>query len=195
VNEKLDPTRTALIVVDMQRNAYEGDDARSRLLRGSGVAARLAELVQVARERGVLIVYIMSSRRPDGGDQVPARLDSAPAGGGRPVEGTAAWQVIVQLQPASEDYFVVKRRRSGFYGTDLDLVLRSRGITTLIVGGQRTTLGVEGTMRDAFDRDYAVIALSDGCGGVPDDEQAWTVQRVFPQMARVRTCAEAAALL
>jgi nicotinamidase-related amidase len=117
------------------------------------------------------------------------------AGGGRPVEGSDAWQVIDALRPEPSDYLVPKRRRNAFYGTDLDLLLRARGITTLIIGGQRTTLGVEGTARDAFDRDYAVILLSDGCGGVSAEEQAWTVERVFPQMARVMTCAEATALL
>jgi nicotinamidase-related amidase len=103
--------------------------------------------------------------------------------------------VIDLLRPQPSDVQVVKRRRNAFHGTDLDLVLRARGITTLLVGGQRTTIGVEGTVRDAFDRDYAVIVLRDGCGGVADDEQAWTMERVFPAMARVMTCAEAATLL
>jgi nicotinamidase-related amidase len=68
MSEGLDPARTAVLVIDMQRNAYEGDDARSRLLRESDVAERLAGVVRAARARSVLIVYVLSSRRPDGGD-------------------------------------------------------------------------------------------------------------------------------
>ncbi|HWP28585.1 MAG TPA: cysteine hydrolase [Chloroflexota bacterium] len=195
MQDRLDPQRTALLVIDMQRGAFTAGDERARLLAASGIAERLAELVRTARARGVLIVYVLNTRRADGRDQVRLPIQDGLAPLGRPVEGTPEWEVIDALRPAPEDYRVIKRRRNAFYGTDLDLLLRARGITTLVVGGQRTTVGVESTVRDAFDRDYAVIVLRDGCGGVPADEQEWAMQRVFPTMARVMTCAEGAALL
>jgi nicotinamidase-related amidase len=195
MQDRLDPRRTALLVIDMQRNAYEGNDERARLLRVSGIAERLAELVRAARTRGALIVYVMATRRADSSDQVRLPIQGGLSGVGRPAEGTEEWQVIETLRPEPGDYVVPKRRRNAFHGTDLDLLLRARGITTLLVGGQRTTIGVEGTVRDAFDRDYAVVVLSDGCGGVRDDEQDWAMRRVFPSLARVMNCAEAASYL
>jgi nicotinamidase-related amidase len=195
MNDRLDPRRTALLVIDMQRNAFEGADARARLVRESGIAERLADLLPRARAAGVLVVYVYATSAPDGSDQVALPVQGGMSGRGRPAEGSRDWEVIDQLRPEAGDYRVVKRRRNAFLGTDLDLLLRARGITTLIVGGQRTTIGVEGTVRDGFDRDYACIVLSDGCGGVPADEQQWAMERVFPGMARVMTCAEAAALL
>ena len=195
MDDRLDPQRTALLVIDMQRNAFEADDPRARLVRESGIAERLAELIPAARARGLLVVYVLATRRPDGSDQVRLPIQGGLSGVGRPAEGTPDWQVIDLLRPEPSDLQVVKRRRNAFHGTDLDLLLRARGTTTLIVGGQRTTIGVEGTVRDAFDRDYAVIVLSDGCGGVPADEQDWAMRRVFPSMARVMTCAEVTALL
>ncbi len=191
----LDTRRTALLLIDMQRNAFEGDEPRARLLRASGVAERLAGVVAAARAAGALVVYVYATSRADGTDQVALPIQGGMSGRGRPAEGSPAWEVIDALRPELGDYRVIKRRRNAFHGTDLDLLLRARGITTLLVGGQRTTIGVEGTVRDAFDRDYAAIVLSDGCGGVPDDEQRWAMERVFPGMARVLTCAEAAALL
>jgi nicotinamidase-related amidase len=194
--EQLDPRRTALLVIDMQRGAFEGGDERARLLAASGIVERLAQVVAAARARGVTIIYVLNSRRADGADQVTLPVQGGMAGGGgRPVEGSPEWQVVDALRPGPADVQVIKRRRNAFYGTDLDLHLRARGIITLIVGGQRTTVGVESTVRDAFDRDYALIVLADGCGGVPEDEQRWAMTRVFPTMARVLTCAEVQMLL
>jgi nicotinamidase-related amidase len=195
MQERLDPRHTAVLVIDMQRNAIEGGDPRARLVRESGVVARLAEFIPRARAAGAMIVYVYATSRPDRADQVALPVQGGLSALGRPAEGTPAWEVIDALRPEPSDYRVIKRRRNAFYGTDLDLLLRARGITTLIVGGQRTTVGVEGTVRDAFDRDYALIVLRDGCAGVPEDEQRWAMERVFPSMARVLTCAEAAALL
>ena len=193
--DQLDPRHTAVVVIDMQRGALEGDSERSRLLRASGIAERLAELVRAARARGAMIVYVLNSRREDSADQAMVPVQAGPTTSGRPVEGTPGWELVEALRPEASDHRVIKRRRNAFHGTDLDLQLRARGITTVIVGGQRTTIGVESTVRDAHDHDYAVVVVRDGCGGVPDDEQAWAMERVFPGIARVMTCAEAAALL
>ncbi|SRR5579885_238806 len=193
--DELDPRRTALLLIDMQRGAFDGNDERARLLRASGIAERLADLARVARARGATVIYVMNTRRADGADQVSVPTQAGSAGGGRPVEGTPGWQVVEVLRPEPADLSVIKRRRNAFHGTDLDLLLRARGITTLLVGGQRTTIGVESTARDAHDHDYAVIILRDGCGGVPDEEQTWAMERIFPGIARIMTCAEVAALL
>jgi nicotinamidase-related amidase len=151
----------------MQESAFAGDEPRVQFLKASGIAERLAALIPRARAAGVTIVYILNTRRADGADQASVPIQGGMSSSARPV----------------------------VYGSDLDLVLRARGITTLIVGGQRTSIGVESTVRDAFDRDYGVIVLRDGCGGVPDDEQASAMERTFPGIARVMTCAELTALL
>ena len=117
------------------------------------------------------------------------------SGNTRPIEGSREAEVIDVLRPEPTDFIVPKPRRNAFHGTPLDVYLRARGITTLLVGGQRTNVGLESTVRDAFDRDYAVIVLRDGCGGVPADEQEWAMTRIFPGMARVMTCEAATALL
>ncbi len=195
MDPRLDPKRTALLVIDMQRNAYDADDPRARMVRESGIAERLAALIRKARAAGALIVYVYATSAPDGSDQVALPVQGGMSGRGRPAEGSRDWEIIDLLRPEPGDYRVIKRRRNAFHGTDLDVLLRARGITTLVLGGQRTTIGVEGTVRDGFDRDYACVVLRDGCAGVPDDEQQWAMERVFPGIARVVTCAEAAALL
>jgi nicotinamidase-related amidase len=193
--DALDPRRTALLVVDMQESAYQGDEPRVQFLKASGIHERLATLIPKARAAGVTIVYVLNTRRADGADQASVPIQGGMSSSARPVEGTPGWQVLTALKPETGDFQVIKRRRSAFYGSDLDLVLRTRGIRTVIVGGQRTSIGVESTVREAFDRDFGVIVLRDGCGGVPDDEQAWAMERTFPGIARVMTCAEIAALL
>ena len=73
-------------------------------------------------------------------------------------------EIIAELQPLPQDIVFQKRRPDGFVGTDLDLILRSNGIKTLVIGGVATEGGVEGTARSARNLGYDVVVLKDGVG-------------------------------
>src|SRR5688572_13169082 len=117
----LDPRRTALLVIDMQRNAFESDDPRARLVRESGIAERLAELLPKARAAGVLIVYVYATSGAEGRRQGGAPNQGGVAGPGRAGGGGRRREGNHQVAAEPSDYRVIKRRRNAFLGTDLDL--------------------------------------------------------------------------
>jgi len=107
------------------------------------------------------------------------------------VAGDKSSDVLVDLEPKPDDYYIVKYRWSAFFQTYLDLALRSRGIDTVIVSGGSTDVGVASTLYSGRDLDYNQIVVSDACG-TSHDQRAHDnlMETVFPRMARVRTTEE-----
>jgi ureidoacrylate peracid hydrolase len=83
-----------------------------------------------------------------------------------------------KVKPEGRDFIVTKHRFSGFVGTDLDLVLRSRGIETLLMTGVATNVCVETTARDAFNLGYRIVLVEDCCGAFSSDEHASTITNI-----------------
>jgi len=104
------------------------------------------------------------------------------------IAGDKSSDVLADLDPKTDDYFIVKYRWSAFFQTYLDLALRSRGIDTIIISGGSTDVGVTSTMYSGRDLDYNMIVASDACG-TSHDQRAhdMLMQLVFPRMSRVRT--------
>jgi nicotinamidase-related amidase len=104
------------------------------------------------------------------------------------IAGDKSSDVLADLEPQADDYYIVKYRWSAFHQTYLDLALRTRGIDTLIVSGGSTDVGVTSTVYSARDLDYNLIVVSDACGTSHDQRAHDTLMElVFPRMARVRT--------
>ena len=104
------------------------------------------------------------------------------------IAGDKSSDVLADLEPQADDYYIVKYRWSAFHQTYLDLALRSRGIDTVIVSGGSTDVGVTSTLYSARDLDYHAIVVSDACG-TSHDQRAhdMLMELVFPRMSRVRT--------
>ena len=96
--------------------------------------------------------------------------------------------VLADLEPRADDYYVVKYRWNAFFQTYLDLALRTRSIDTVIISGGSTDVGVTSTLYSGRDLDYNLIVASDACG-TSHDQRAhdMLMELVFPRMARVRT--------
>jgi nicotinamidase-related amidase len=88
------------------------------------------------------------------------------------------------------DVRITKRQWGAFYGTDLDLQLRRRGIRTLAMSGIATNFGVESTARAAFDRGYELVFVEDAMTSLAAEPHAFTVKELFPRMGRVRSTGE-----
>lgn len=199
MEDVLDPKRTAFIVADMQR------DIVSAFAFDQGVVARMAKAIAGARQRGLAILYVVVHRRADGRDAVPAVTDAArqAAQGGQTralprdflCEGAPGTEIVDELTPQPGDYTVVKRRVSAFHGTSLELFLRSAKIDTILIGGVATNMVVEGTCREARDRDFNCVVLSDCCSGPSREIHEWTLANSFSWMARVRTADQTMAML
>ncbi|MGI8562369.1 MAG: cysteine hydrolase family protein [Candidatus Dormibacter sp.] len=175
LDELVDPAHTALVVVDMQRDfcsagfsfAQQGIDISMY----PPMVPRLVRLVDGARSAGIPVIYIMMTRLPDSKIESPAqlrftmRLHFATRGPLKPLqytmEGSEGQQIIPELSPKPGDVVVRKFRSSGFWGTNLDMLLRSNAIKSIVVTGVTTEGCVESTARDGLFNDYYVIVPED----------------------------------
>lgn len=171
---------TALIIVDMQ-NAYASPGGYTDLAGfdiggAAAVATRIAETLSAARAAGLMVVYFQNGwdagYQEAGGPLSPNRLKSnalktmrrRPELQGKLLaKGGWDYELIEELKPAPTDFVLPKGRYSGFTGTPLDSMLRTRGIRNLVLTGIATNVCVESTLRDAFFHEYFAVLLEDGC--------------------------------
>jgi len=184
LHELADPRRAALLLVDMQQDFVAADGAFASLgidvSMYAEVRPKLAGLLAAARRHGVLVVHIQNTALPDLMSDSPAqirfnlRMHERARGDGPPlrytVPGTPGHAFVPDLRPLPHELVVPKYRSSAFWGTNLELLLRSNGIETVIVGGCTTEGCVESTARDAMFCDHYVIIAED-CVGSDDAEQ------------------------
>jgi nicotinamidase-related amidase len=181
----------ALLVMDVQQAIVERFAGS-----GDGLLDRLATAVAAARAAGIPVLYVRVAFRP-GYPEVSARNRSFAALSENPGFGLddPGTQIHPAVAPEPGDVVLVKKRVSAFSGTDLDVVLRAQQITTLVLTGIATSGVVLSTVREAADRDYALVVLADGCAdGDPEVHRVLT-EKVFPRQAEVLTVADWAARL
>jgi len=184
----LDPRRTAIVVIDLQQGIV-----RMRGPQAAEVVKNCVALLDRARQAGALVVLVHVGGDPSGADRLRPNAD-------QPMRMTGDlppdWSELVpELNRQPGDVVILKRQWGAFYGTDLDLQLRRRGLSTIVMCGIATEIGVESTARDAFERGYELIFASDGMTGSTAEGHANSIERIFPRMGRVRTTAEILAAL
>ena len=106
----------------------------------------------------------------------------------RPAGFLPDWSdLIPELDRQPADIVIFKRQWGAFYGTDLDLQLRRRGLAAIVLCGIATEIGVESTARDAYERGYELVFASDAMTGVHAESHANSLEHIYPRMGRVRT--------
>lgn len=169
----LDP-KTALIVVDLQKGIVGLPTAHP----ATEVVARAATLADAFRAKGLPVVLV----RVTGG--APGRTEGA-ARSGQPAADWA--EIVPELGPADSDIVVTKQQWGAFYGTDLDLRLRRRGITQVVVAGIATSIGVESTARSAHEHGYHVTLATDAMTDMSAEAHDNSVERIFPRLGETGT--------
>jgi ureidoacrylate peracid hydrolase len=188
---KLQTSHAALLVIDVLNDfAAEGGMMASEGLRLDHVqamAARLPALVEAARAAGVLVVFVRNEYSTERNAYLSdAWLDVASRrGDGRSYTQRAAcspdsWEndFYGDLRPQDGEPVITKHRFSAFHQTDLDLVLRTHGIRTIVLTGAVTNVCVESTARDGFFRDYHVVFTSDGTAAYSMEEHEATLKTI-----------------
>lgn len=158
--QELIPGNPVLLVIDIQRDLdLPGEVAGiSRMAGAEQMVANAERIVAAARAGGVPIVFLQEVHRRSGID-FGRELDGAE--GIHCLEGEPGTELWPTLRPGEGEYHIVKRRYSGFFATDLDLLLRSLGATTLVLVGGLTDVCVHYTFVDAHQLDYRVRVVSD----------------------------------
>ena len=157
----IDTKKTAMIVVDMQ-NDFVASGAAMETPAARAVVPKLADALKICRDAGIKVIYTAHVHRHDGSD-MGLFDDMHPPIANRAalVDGTLGVDIYPELAPASGEHVIKKHRYSGFFGTDLDMILREWGIDTVIISGTTTENCCSATARDAMFRNYRVVFLSD----------------------------------
>jgi nicotinamidase-related amidase len=150
--EKLDPKTSALLVMDFQTSIVEMFAGEN-----DGLLARITTVVAAARAAGMRIIYVVVGFRLGYPELTP--MVRTAVQGGRFVAGDRLSAVHAAVAPHDGDVVVTKHRVNAFYGTDLDMVLRSNAVTTLVVAGIATSGVVLSTVIHAADADYPVFVV------------------------------------
>lgn len=171
--------------MDVQRGIVE------RYLRDRDILERLAEAIEAARSRGTLVLYVVVQFRPGLPEISPRNKAFAGiAQSGGTFSDAQAAQVHPDIAPRDGDVVIVKRRVSAFMGSDLEVILRARGIDSVILTGIATSGVVLSTLREAADLDYAITVLSDCCADADEEVHRVLLEKVFPRQADVLTVAQ-----
>ncbi len=174
---EFDLAKAALVIIDMQRDFLEpggfgealGNDVS--LLRSA--VAPCSSALDAMRACGALIIHTREGHRPDLADCPHAKWERGPIGrrigdegpmGRILVRGEPGHEIVPELAPIDGEPVIDKSGKGAFYATDLEAILRSRGIEVLLVAGVTTEVCVHTTVREANDRGFRCVVLSDCCG-------------------------------
>ena len=181
-----DPKTTALISIDLQGFIISRPVAPHSAQQVIENTAAIAKSLKAAGGTTVFVTVGFSADYADAVNQ-PTDEPIAFPQGGLPAEALREPPEIADLTP---DVRITKHQWSAFYGSELDLQLRRRGIRTVILIGIATNFGVEATIRDAFAHNYAVIAAEDAMTTFTAEMHAFACERIFPRLSRIRKTAD-----
>jgi nicotinamidase-related amidase len=183
--QHLDPRTAALVLIDLQK----GVAARPWEPHSTAEVIKTSmELADRFREAGAPVVLVNAGWSPDFKDALrqPADQPFVPPPGGFP----AGCMDLVEGLKQPGDICITKRQWGAFYGTELDLQLRRRGVQTIVLGGVATNIGVESTARQAWELGYAIILAEDATSGQSTEMHNFAVKNIFPRISRILKATE-----
>ena len=180
-----DKTKTALVVIDLQKGIAAMPTEPHT---AATVIANASLLAEACRQNQIPVFLVCVSFSPDAKDRLIPIAD-VPMMANQAVD--PSWSEIVpEMHQAETDFIITKRQWGAFYGTELDLQLRRRGIETILLCGISTNIGVESTARTAYELGYNQIFVEDAMAARSSVEHEHALKTVFPRMGCVRSLQE-----
>ncbi len=176
----LDPRKTALVVIDLQKGIVSRDTKPYTPQQCIENSRRLAERL---RAKGGTVVYVHVDMQNF--LQLPVDQNMRPPNAPPPPPDASELVPEAGRQPG--DLVITKRHWGAFAGTDLEMQLKQRGVDTIILTGIATNIGVESTARQGTGLGFAFVIVEDACSTFDPTWQKFAVENIFPRMARVRT--------
>ncbi|MDE1159186.1 MAG: hydrolase [Neorhizobium sp.] len=180
-----DARTTALVLIDLQTGILAMNTAPYPT---SDVLEKGKALAATFRQAGAAVVLVNVDFGPGMGNAPRNATDAGFAARDLPAD----WSALADGLAAPTDLLVTKAQWGAFYGTDLDLKLRRRGIRTIVIAGIATNFGVESTVRSGWEHGYDMVVVEDACTTVSRELHDMAVTAIFPRIARVVTSATVA---
>jgi nicotinamidase-related amidase len=181
---KINIEKTAIVVIDLQKGIVS---MPTEPYAAGVVIENAAKLISAFRKNNMPVFLVHVTPSPDLKDALhPISEISFPISGYNPVWG--AFVPELNIQPG--DFLITKHQWGAFYGTELDLQLRRRGIDTIILCGIATNFGVESTARSAYELGYNQIFVEDAMSARSKEEHAYPVKYIFPRLGLIRNTQE-----
>lgn len=181
--EKLDPRRTALVLIDLQKGIVPLAGGPHT---GAAVLEKAGALVRRFHELGSPVVLVRVGWSADRGDALHQPVDQPSPARDFPAD----WlDIPAELGALDSDIRVTKRQWGAFYGTELELQLRRRGIEHIVLGGISTNIGVESTARNAWELGFGIVFAEDAMSAASSENHAFAIKNIFPRLGRVRSTA------
>ena len=180
----IDKSKTALVVIDLQKGVAGMTAAPYT---AAAVIKNAEALADKFRKDNMSVFLVHVNMSMDGRDKLNPNADIQWPAGNLPAD----WADIVpEMGPKLNDIVITKRQWGAFYGTELDLELRRRGITTIVLCGIATNIGVESTARDAYEYGYSQVFAEDAMSAGSAEEHVFPVTKTFPRLGLVRKTAD-----
>lgn len=180
----LNPKETALVLIDLQQSIVGRDLAPYK---AADVVQRCAKLAEAMRTAGGAVVYVHVLIHEFG---PPTPVDDPRPQPPQPPPASASELVPEAGYQPGTDVLIAKRQWGAFTATNLDQALRRRGITTIVMGGIATNMGVESTARAAQELGYALVFAEDAMSSMSAEWHEFAVKNIFPRLGLVRSTAE-----
>jgi nicotinamidase-related amidase len=189
----IDPSTTALLLLHWQndvakpggRNVHDMPER----LKATQTLEKTQAVLKAAREKGMLIAYVNGAHRPGYPELAPSpkrsRIAQMLVDNKVMMKDTWGAEVVEELKPLDNEIIIDNYSTSAFCYTALDLILRNRRITDIVLSGIATNIVVESTAREGYNMCYCVYTLEDCCKSVTDDMHDWTISHILPSIGTV----------
>ena len=180
--------KTAFLALHFQNDIVHENgkmgDKFSAHVKQTNCLANARKAIEASKKAGVPVIYVTIVHRK-GYPEIPPNAGSISKDAGANIEGSWGAQIHEEVKPQSGDLILTNRRQNAFYGTELELILRNKGASTIVLSGVSTNFVIEATARYSYDAGYQTVILRDCCAASSQEMHDFTLDNILPQIGAI----------